>query len=114
MPLEGEALDARVTRGLWITLRLPGDIERGEVYVQVNDQPAVTAHVEIWPFELPALELPVTNWFYSDALCDRYRVEPFTPRYWDLLGSYFRNLVDHNQTAIYTPLFTPPLDDKKR
>src|SRR5207249_4955592 len=34
--------------------------------------------------------------------------------YWELVEKYFQNLVDHNQTAIYTPLFTPPLDDKKR
>ena len=117
-PLRSQPMDIRVSRSVWVSVRLPRRSMRGDVVlgVKLNGQLAgeVQAEIRTWDFELPPLELPVTNWFYSDAICDWYKVEPFSGRYWKLLEKYFANLVDHNQTAIYTPLFTPPLDADKR
>lgn len=111
-------LDPDMSRAFVVTLRLPERAGRStlRVRVRLDDAKAVerSVGVTVYPFTLPELTLPVTNWFYSDALCDWYGVEPFSPRYWELVGRYFANMAAHNQTAIYTPLFTPPLDDKKR
>ena len=118
VPLDGQVLDAGVSRSLWVSVKLPkrAGESRIRATVTLDEQKLgpVDVTVHAWPFALPPLELPVTNWFYSDALVDWYKVEPLSPRYWELVGRYFANLVEHNQTVIYTPLFTPPLDKEKR
>lgn len=116
--LEGNTLDADVSYSLWVTLRLSNKAGKGDVKIALSSEcgkiGSVQAKVETWPFKLPKMKLPVTHWFYSDAIASWYNVEPFSKKYWDLVAKYFVNLVDHNQTAIYTPLFTPPLDGEKR
>ncbi len=114
----GVPFEGSVSRCLWVSLALPGEPGASEVAVTVRSGQQVlgrvVAGVTVWPCRLAEHTLPVTNWFYSDALVDWYRVEPFSEGYWTLVERYFRNMVEHGQTAIYTPLFTPPLDHKKR
>ncbi|OHB59837.1 MAG: hypothetical protein A2Y12_10630 [Planctomycetes bacterium GWF2_42_9] len=105
------------SRSLWITVRLPSRRLNGTVKVTIdagNEKCfSVEACIYILPFKLPKLDIPVTHWFYSDAICDWYKVEPFSNDYWGLVHKYFRNMSDHNQNTIYTPLFTPPTDGEK-
>jgi len=116
----GTALAAGESRCFWVTLRLPNAAPKdgGDVSVTVASEGKtlgrVVAKVEVLPFTLPKFDLPYTQWFYSDALADWYETEPFSRLYWTMVERYFRNMTDHGQTMIYTPLFTPPLDTKKR
>ncbi len=56
----------------------------------------------------------VTNWFYADALCDFYGVEPFSEGFWPIFRHYVRDIVAHHQDTLYVPVFTPPLDGVRR
>ncbi len=56
----------------------------------------------------------ITNWFYNDCLIDWYKTDMYDKRFWEILPAYFRNISEHGQDTIYTPVFTPPLDGVKR
>jgi len=62
----------------------------------------------------PRRGLPVTNWFWLDALCDRYGVGLDDDRLWAITGRYFANLTAHGNDTLYTPAFTPPLHSPRR
>ncbi|OHB52392.1 MAG: hypothetical protein A2Y12_06765 [Planctomycetes bacterium GWF2_42_9] len=106
------------SRSYWITVRLPNRAMKGKVSVSIEIDKdktyTVDATINVLPFTLPPLQLPITHWFYSDAIADWYGVEPFSAAYWQLVHKYLKNMADHNQTAIYTPLFTPPTDGEKK
>ncbi|MDY7009919.1 MAG: DUF4091 domain-containing protein [Planctomycetota bacterium] len=59
-------------------------------------------------------DFPVTHWFYADALCDFYGVEPFSEGFWPIFRRYVSDIVSHHQDTLYVPVFTPPLDGVKR
>ncbi|MHB9069633.1 MAG: DUF4091 domain-containing protein [Sedimentisphaerales bacterium] len=114
---EEERFEKNRSRSYWVTVRLPNQSGKNNIKVTIDDgtkKYSVEAIIRILPAKLPKLNIPVTHWFYSDAIADWYKVEPFGEEYWRLVEKYFKNLVDHNQNTIYTPLFTPPLDGKKR
>jgi hypothetical protein len=62
----------------------------------------------------PLEGFPVTHWFYSDALCDWYKVEPFDEGFWRIVQPYMADLVSHGNSCMYVPIFTPPTDGVKR
>ena len=62
----------------------------------------------------PRANFPVVQWFYADALCDYYKVEPFNDAFWKIVEPYMRNMAEHFQDCMYVPLFTPPTDGVKR
>lgn len=59
---------------------------------------------------LPPSDLIYTNWFHYDCLCERYNCEPFSEKFYTVLGSYLSEAVGHGMNMLYVPLFTPPLD----
>ena len=59
---------------------------------------------------LPPSDLIYTNWFHYDCLCERYDCEPFSEKFYTVLGSYLSEAVGHGMNMLYVPLFTPPLD----
>jgi len=56
----------------------------------------------------------VTHWFYADAICDWYGVEPFGEPFWPICEKYMKDYAEHGCDLIYVPVFTPPLDGVKR
>ena len=54
-------------------------------------------------------DFPVTHWFYADALCDWYKVQPFEEAFWRVLAPYLADVAAHGQDTLYVPMFTPPL-----
>ena len=59
-------------------------------------------------------DFPVTHWFYADALCDWYKVEPFEEAFWPIVAKYLADFASHGNNASHIPLFTPPTDGVKR
>lgn len=109
------------TNAFWITVGVPEDAAPGSHPVQVtltSDQAgtvSLSAEVVVHNITLPKRrDFPVTHWFYADALCDWYKVEPFEEAFWPIAERYFANVVAHGQDTIYVPMFTPPLDGIKR
>jgi len=112
-PLESHAF--------WITVTIPQDTQPGlrelEVRFSVGEETVskLTVSIEVRPFvsHLPE-SLPVTHWFYADALCDWYHVEPFEERFWAIVQPYMKDVAQHGGSSLYVPLFTPPTDGVKR
>lgn len=109
------------THSFWISIEIPADTEPGlktlyvsfilgeetvsELPVQINVRPLVIKQ---------RTNFPVTHWFYADALCDWYKVEPFEDKFWEILHPYLENLSSHGNNCFHVPLFTPPTDGVKR
>jgi len=108
------------TRAFWFTVCVPADAKPGlhEVTVKLKvDQRVKQLTVTLNVSELvlkPREGFPVTHWFYADALCDWYRVEPWSKAFWPLCERYLGNCAEHGLDTILTPLFTPPTDGVKR
>ena len=104
----------------WVTVQVPPDAKPGDrkVRVSVSVRPrvkALTATIRVSPVTIePRKDFPVTHWFYADALCDWYGVEPWSKAFWPICREYVRNFTDHGSDTLLTPLFTPPLDGVKR
>lgn len=122
-PISGEL------QTFWITLEIPRDARVGmrefriefstrkwdEKNPTMHRAAALTVQLEIALVVLaPRANVRVTHWFYADALCDWYKVEPWDEKFWVLCERYMRNLVAHGSDTIYVPMFTPPLDGVKR
>ena len=109
------------TNAFWITVRVPTDAKPGRQAVTLTltaegEAPVtLTATVRVHPaVTQPRRDFPVTHWFYSDALCDWYKVEPFEEAFWPIVEKYLADVAAHNLDTSHTPLFTPPTDGVKR
>lgn len=109
------------TGAFWVTIQIPETVKPGRRQVQVTlsaegESPVtLTANLRVHRGVLqPRHDFPVTHWFYSDALCDWYQVEPFDTAFWPLAENYLRDLATHKFDVSHVPLFTPPTDGVKR
>ena len=109
--------------GYWITIDAPATTRPGAKTIEVElltGEPAepvgtITATVRVSNVVLkPRTDFPVTHWFYTDALCDRYKVELFEEAFWPLCEAYMKNYAAHGSDTIYVPALTPSLDGEKR
>ena len=109
------------SQSFWITVFVPAEAQPRlqEIAVQFQHQGAAIAQLTV-RLEVRVLVVqqrqgvPVTHWFYADALCDWYKVEPFEDRFWTIVRSYMADLVLHGNNCQYVPIFTPPTDGVKR
>ena len=123
-PLFPEATVAagpRETNAFWITVRVPREARPGSHRVRITltaegEEPeTLTARVRVHRGAIePRRDFPVTHWFYADALCDWYKVEPFEAGFWPLAERYLSDVAAHNLDVSHTPLFTPSTDGVKR
>ncbi|MBS1372364.1 MAG: DUF4091 domain-containing protein [Lentisphaeria bacterium] len=114
---------ARQWRVLWVTVPVPAECKPGRYPFRfrfsrfINDEWAETGEadfeLEVAGFALPEQELIRYEWFHSDALCAYYRVEPWSEEHWAIVERFARNAAQHGINALYTPLWTPPLDTEK-
>jgi hypothetical protein len=116
---------ARVAPGevasFWITVTVPGDIAPGPKHIGIElmagDRRIALLKATVLVSEVMLAkrrDFRVTHWFYADALCDWYKVEPFEEAFWPVCEAYMRNYAGHGLDTIYVPAFTPPLDGVKR
>jgi len=107
----------------WISCKVNPGCRPGRKRVRVTLFPEkchgpkkdLAAEVRVHPLRIqPRRNFDVSHYFYADALCDWYKVEPWSEGFWKIVQPYMRNLVEHCQNMIYVPVFTPPLDGVKR
>lgn len=107
-------------QAFWMTIRVPEDLQSGlyniPLTVTIGEQAKkLQVNLQVLPTVLQARQnFPVTQWFYADALCDWYQVQPWSKSFWPLLKSYLLCYCGHGFDTLLTPLFTPPLDGVKR
>lgn len=109
------------TQSFWVTLEVPESFEPGEYFLTTNfkigesDCAELAVPLAVKPLVVkPRKNFIYTHWFYTDALCDWYKVEPFDEKFWDIVKPYMKNMAEHGQDVLHTPLFTPPTDGVKR
>jgi len=105
------------TRAFWITVQVPAEVEPGlrelTLRMEVDGKPLPLLRFTLDVQRLvvaPRKGLPATHWFYADALCDWYHLEPFEDRFWQVVRPYMLDLVEHGINCQYVPIFTPPTD----
>ena len=108
-------------QSFWVTIRVPlsgtPDTPVGlGIAVTLGDKTQnLSVTLQVLPYALQARQnFPVTQWFYTDSLCDWYKVDPWSKPLWSLLQKYFDCYTGHGFDTLLTPLFTPPLDGVKR
>lgn len=108
------------THAFWLTLVPPPSVKPGNVAIPITVQAGenrvkrliLTAHVA--SVKIPKRrDFPVTNWFYIDALMDRYETHPKEESFWRILKPYLKNLVEHGQDTVYTSVFSVQLDGER-
>lgn len=110
----------RQWRALWVTVRIPGDCapgtypldfrfsrECGGEWVPCGE---CSFPLEVADLALPPQKLTRYEWFHADCLAAFYRVEAWSEPHWEIVEAFARNAARHGVTALYTPLWTPPLD----
>jgi hypothetical protein len=108
------------SHAFWVTVVIPPDAKPGlyDLDVRFTCRLVVSelkANITVGSTVLkPHDHFPVTHWFYADALCDYYGIEPFDDRFWAIARNYMRDLAEHGVNCQYVPLFTPPTDGVKR
>ena len=114
---EGDLLiGGKLWTTLWITLDTPKDIQAGRevlrftLFDEQGDIASSEVEVEVIDAILPSSDLDFTNWMHYDAIADYYGVEPWSDRYYEILGTYLDSAINHGINIVYVPLFTPPLD----
>lgn len=108
---------------LWIDFKVPEKHKGGtfNIKFRINngvdkkDPSFASAESGSFKFEivsdrLPAQTLRHTEWFYTDCICNYYRIKPWSARHWELLEAYFKDFTAHGVNMLLTPIFTPPLD----
>lgn len=107
------------THSFWVTVHADVDGDPGTHPLRFTlaggDAHEVTATVRVHPARLPSRDgMPISHFLYADALCDQYRVEPFSELFWRVFDPYLRDYTAHGMDSILVPLITPPLDGVKR
>lgn len=120
-PEQVTILGPHETQSFWVNVNIPADAQTGlrKLLVTFTRDGKPLSELVVWldvqPLVIqPRQGLPVTHWFYADALCDWYEVEPFDDRFWALVEPYMADLTAHGSTCQYVPIFTPPTDGVKR
>ncbi|MDH7601303.1 MAG: DUF4091 domain-containing protein [Armatimonadota bacterium] len=120
LPENSGVLGPNETHAFWITASIPESAPTGTKDVQVRFSgeecftEVLNVRVCIHPVVCRPLEgFPVVHWFYADALCDYYGVEPYEERFWHIVRPYMEDVAEHG-SGQYVPIFTPPTDGVKR
>ena len=100
---------------LWLDVE-PEGIAPGEYPVTIrmgreqDEKDERTLTVRVLEGMLPRQELVYTRWFYCDCICEAYKVEMGSERFWQLAEAFLAIAVKRGMNAVLTPIHTPPLD----
>lgn len=106
------------TVSAWIRIKIDEDVISGNYEGKISvtckaGQENIEVGVEVWPFALPKQShFLMTNWFILSMVMKFHNLEPLTDRFWQVLETYARNLSNHRQNVILTPLFRISSTDK--
>lgn len=99
------------TMSLWVRVRVPRDASPGDYSGAVTvacrgGTVDVPFGVRVAPFALPEQSgFLMTNWLLPGPILTFHGVEPLTEAFWDVIGLYAKNLAEHRQNVVLTPLF---------
>ena len=66
----------------------------------------VKVEIQVQSFALPKRShFLMTNWFLVGPIMKFHKLEPLTEKFWQVIDRYAKNLADHRQNVVLTPLF---------
>ncbi len=105
----------------WMNIDIPAETDPGKKGIRVRvyngEEPEAELFAAVSVKNLVVKRrqnFPVTHWYYADALCDYYKVEPYSEEFWPINEKYISDMVNHGNDCVYVPVFTPPTDGVKR
>lgn len=117
----GDRVSAKAGKwqSIWLEIHsqqsLPVGLQSVEVSLDDGEQiEKVLFEFDIIDAELPPQSLIYTNWFHTDCIATHYNIEVFSEEYWDYVTKFLAVAACHGMNMVLTPIFTPPLDTKKR
>jgi len=102
---EALAVDEASTQPVWVTLFVPANAPagrwRGTVAVNADgDHAEVPIELIVHPISLPnERNLWVTNWMDRRNLARFHATDLYTPRFWQIVENYARNMAAHRQNV---------------
>jgi hypothetical protein len=99
------------TVSAWVRLRIDESVSAGKYSGNLDvvcgaGRESVSMEVNVFPFSLPRKShFLMTNWFLTGLIMKFHKLEPLTDRFWQVVDRYAKNLADHRQNVILTPLF---------
>lgn len=102
-------VEADSTQPIWLTISVPPEAPagrwRGTVEVSAGSEVAeLPLEVTVLPVTLPAeRHLWVTNWVSMENFAKFYATEMYTPRFWEVVEAYARNMGAHRQNVMLCP-----------
>lgn len=99
------------TVSAWVRIRIPEDAKpglyEGNLRVRTKSESfPVVYRLRVFDFALPQRShFLMTNWFLVGQVLKFHRLEPMTSEFWEVIALYAKNLADHRQNVILTPLF---------
>jgi len=105
-------LHAGQTQPIWVTVAVPGEAPAGEyrgtVTVHSDEEKIeVSLTLHVWPFSIPRKpSVWHTEWFFPGNVEDWYGLERFSDDWWRWMEIVARDMGQHRQNVILTPLQT--------
>jgi len=103
-------LPAGRTQPIWLTVYVPRDARPGDYEGRFTVKAGGTSHsvavsLKVYPFVLPdERHLWVTNWFSPERIAKFHNVKRWSEEHWALLERYAKDMAEHRQTVVLTPL----------
>lgn len=107
--------------GFWVDVTVPENAVAGRYTLKLtvetcgDDKAQNVTRLLKMPLTIVNAEMPrksdlrFANWFYCDCIEKQHDVELWSEKCWQILSSYFSNMVDHGGNMLLTPLWTLPL-----
>lgn len=99
------------TLSLWVRVRVPLNAAPGDYAGTVTvackgGAVDVPFGVRVLGFALPETSrFLMTNWLLPGPILQFHGIEPMTDEFWEVMALYAKNLADHRQNVVLTPLF---------
>jgi hypothetical protein len=96
---------------LWIRINVNESISAGNYKGNIKiscsaGEDRIKVELQVLSFALPKRShFLMTNWFLTGPIMKFHKLEPLTERFWQVIDRYAKNLADHRQNVVLTPLF---------
>ena len=112
LPDKSKEIPPNTTQPIWLTFFVPPGTKagnyRGNVSVKTSQGDfSIDVSLRVFPFELPKKShLWLTNWFNPWNISKFHKVEMWSDDFWRILRKYARNMAEHRQNVIITPVLS--------
>jgi hypothetical protein len=96
---------------LWVRIRInesiPAGNYKGAIKISCKaGEDNIKVELQVLSFTLlKRSHFLMTNWFLVGPIMRFHKLEPLTDKFWQVIERYAKNLADHRQNVVLTPLF---------